>query len=131
MWRELDLPLSTTLATLHDIIQVVMRWQDYPEFVVGEKIYGVPDPDEVFDERKVYKEKGIRLGTLMERRVRAFLYVYDFGDNWRHRTTMDEARQGDPRVEYPRFVVALAGRRRRRWWDFRVRRSLKPCRIRA
>ena len=29
VWRELDLPLSTTLATLHDLIQVAMRWQSY------------------------------------------------------------------------------------------------------
>ena len=29
VWRELDVPLSTTLAMMHDIIQVVMRWWDY------------------------------------------------------------------------------------------------------
>jgi hypothetical protein len=106
VWRELDLPLSTTLASLHDIIQVVMRWQDYHlhEFVVGDKIYGVPDLDDVFDERKVYKEKSIRLGTLMDRGVREFLYLYDFGDNWQHRIMMGEPRQGEPGVEYPRFV---------------------------
>jgi hypothetical protein len=111
VWRELDLPLSTTLATLHDIIQLVMRWQGYHlhEFVVGEKFYGVPDPDDVYDERTVYKEKSIRIGALMERGVREFLYLYDFGDNWRHRITMNEARLGDPGVEYPCFV---AGARR-------------------
>ncbi len=106
VWRELDLPLSTTLATLHDIIQVVMRWQDYHlhEFIVGDRVYGVPDPDDVFDERRVYKERSIRLGTLIERGFSDFLYVYDFGDYWRHRITMHAARQGDPGVEYPRFV---------------------------
>ena len=106
VWRELDLPLSTTLASLHDIIQVVMRWQDYHlhEFVVGDKIYGVPDLDDVFDERKVYKEKSIRLGTLMDRGIREFLYLYDFGDNWQHRIIIDEPRQGELGVEYPRFV---------------------------
>lgn len=106
VWRELDLPLSTTLATLHDIIQVVMRWQDYHlhEFIVGDRVYGVPDPDDIFDERRVYQEKNIRLGTLMERGVSDFLYVYDFGDYWRHRITMHAAQQGDPDIEYPRFI---------------------------
>ncbi|MBL4557663.1 MAG: plasmid pRiA4b ORF-3 family protein [Rhodobacteraceae bacterium] len=86
VWRDLDLPLSTTLAALHDLIQVVMRWQDYHlhEFEVGEKVYGVPDPEDAFEDRKVYQEKSIRLGNLIERGVREFLYVYDFGDNWRH-----------------------------------------------
>jgi hypothetical protein len=112
VWRELDLPLSTTLATLHDLIQVVMRWQDYHlhEFVVGEKIYGVPDhEDDVILERKVYQSRSIRLGTLIDRGVREFLYVYDFGDNWRHRILIADIRQGEPDSEYPRFV---AGERR-------------------
>jgi hypothetical protein len=111
VWRELELPLSITLATLHDIIQVVMRWQDYHlhEFVVGEKVYGVPDPEDEFFERKVYQSKSIRLGTLIDRGVREFLYVYDFGDNWQHRLTIGDIRQGDPEVEYPLFV---AGERR-------------------
>lgn len=111
VWRELDLPLSTTLATLHDIIQVVRRWQDYHlhEFLVGDKIYGEPDPDDDLYERKVYKEKGMRLATLIERDLRDFLYVYDFGDNWRHRITIGDVRQGEPGAEYPRFV---AGARR-------------------
>jgi hypothetical protein len=111
VWRDLDLPLSTTLATLHDLIQVVMRWQDYHlhEFEVGEKVYGVPDPEDAFEDRKVYQEKSIRLGNLIERGVREFLYVYDFGDNWRHRISVQDLRQGDAAVEYPRFV---AGARR-------------------
>ena len=108
VWRELDVPLSTTLATLHDLIQVVMRWRDshLHEFEVGEKIYGVPDPEDAFDDRKVYQAKSIRLGTLIDRGVREFLYLYDFGDNWRHRIMVLEVRQGDPGNEYPRFVAA-------------------------
>lgn len=111
VWRELDVPLSTTLATLHDLIQVVMRWQDYHlhEFMVGEKVYGVPDPEDAFDDRKVYHEKNIRLGTVIERGVRRFLYVYDFGDNWQHRISVEDLRQGAADIEYPYFV---AGARR-------------------
>lgn len=112
VWRELDLPLSTTLASLHDIIQVVMRWQDYHlhEFEVGDKIYGVPDLDDVFDERKVYKEKSIRLGTLMERGVRDFLYLYDFGDNWQQRIMMGEPRQATRALNTPASSMVRAAR---------------------
>jgi hypothetical protein len=111
VWRELDLPLSTTLATLHDIIQVTMRWLDYHlhEFVVGEKVYGVPSPEDAIYERKVYQSRSIWLGTLINRGIREFLYVYDFGDNWQHRITVQEVRQGDADTEYPTFV---AGARR-------------------
>jgi len=111
VWRELDLPLSTTLAALHDIIQIVMGWWDYHlyEFVIGDRVYGVPSPDDEIYERKVYQARALRLGTVLERGVRTFLYVYDFGDNWQHRITVGEVRQGDADVEYPRFI---AGARR-------------------
>ncbi|MEI4234482.1 plasmid pRiA4b ORF-3 family protein [Roseovarius sp. D22-M7] len=111
VWRELDVPLSTTLAAMHDIIQVVMDWWDYHlyEFEIAGRIYGVPSSDDEIYERKVYQARALRLGTVLERGVRAFLYVYDFGDNWRHRITVGEVRQGDAGVEYPRFI---AGARR-------------------
>lgn len=111
VWRELDVPLSTTLAMMHDIIQVVMRWWDYHlyEFEVGDRIYGVPSSDDVLYERKVYKASGLRLATVLDRGIREFLYVYDFGDNWRHRITVLDVRQGEADVEYPRFI---AGTRR-------------------
>ena len=45
IWRRVDVPLSATLFALHDIIQVAMGWKDVHlfEFVVGDKIYGVPE----------------------------------------------------------------------------------------
>lgn len=106
VWRELDVPLSTTLAMMHDIIQVVMGWWDYHlyEFEIEDKFYGVPSTDDALNERKVYKSSALRLATVLERGVQDFLYVYDFGDNWRHRITVLDVRQGDADVDYPRFI---------------------------
>lgn len=106
IWREVDVPLSTRLAALHDIIQVAMRWQDchLHEFVVGNRVYANPDPDDPFARRKIYKDKSVWLGTLIDRGIREFLYVYDFGDNWQHRIILGEVRQGDPDTDYPAFV---------------------------
>jgi hypothetical protein len=106
VWRELDVPLSTTLAMMHDIIQVVMGWWDdhLYEFEIEDKFYGVPSSDDALYERKVYKSSALRLATVLERGVQDFLYVYDFGDNWRHRITVLDVRQGDADVDYPRFI---------------------------
>jgi hypothetical protein len=106
VWRELDVPLSTTLAAMHDIIQVVMGWWDYHlyEFEIGDRNYGVPSSDDVLYDRTVYKASALRLATVLERGIRDFLYIYDFGDNWRHRISIAEVRQGDADIEYPRFV---------------------------
>ena len=106
IWRRVDVPLSSTLAALHDIIQVSFHWQDYHlyEFVVGERVYGVPSDEDEFYDRKVYKAAAIRLKTLVERGVDRFLYVYDFGDDWRHDVIVEEVRDGGEDTEYPAFV---------------------------
>ncbi len=106
VWRSVDVPLSSTLMALHDIIQVTMRWQDAHmfEFIVGDQVYGEPYPRDSAWDRKVFQAKSIRLKSLVERGVDRFLYLYDFGDNWRHHIILDGVRQGDADTDYPAFV---------------------------
>jgi hypothetical protein len=106
IWRRVDVPLSATLFALHDIIQVTMGWKDAHlfEFVVGDKVYGEPHPDDVMYERKVYQAKSIRLQALVARGVERFVYAYDFGDDWRHDVIIEDLGQGAPDVDYPAFV---------------------------
>ena len=106
LWRRVDVPLSSTLLALHDIIQAVVGWTDSHlfEFVIGERVYGEPMPDDVFWDRHVYKAAGIRLKTLIDRGVERFLYVYDFGDDWRHDIFIESVGDGEADVDYPAFV---------------------------
>ena len=106
IWHRVDVPLSSTLAELHDIIQVAFCWTDshLHEFLVGGRVYGVPSPGDAYYERKVYNAADIRLKTLVDRGVDRFLYVYDFGDNWRHDVTVEEVRSGETDTKYPCFV---------------------------
>jgi hypothetical protein len=85
VWRSVGVPLSSSLMALHDIIQVTMRWQDAHmfEFIVGDQVYGEPNPRDSAWDRKVFQAKSIRLKSLIDRGVDRFVYVYDFGDNWR------------------------------------------------
>ena len=97
IWRRVDVPLSSTLEALHHVIQASFRWQDYHwyEFAVGDRIYGVPTDDDILSDRKTCKASALRLQTLVERGVDRFLYVYDFGDDWRHDVIVEELRDGD------------------------------------
>ncbi|KIL96922.1 TnpR protein [Paramagnetospirillum magnetotacticum MS-1] len=106
IWRRVDVPLSTSLMGLHDIIQVAMGWQDEHlfDFRVGDKIYSEPYPDDDMYERKTYNAKSIRLKTLVERGVGQFLYTYDFGDNWQHDIVIEGVRDGEAEIDYPVFV---------------------------
>ena len=103
VWRRVDVPLSCTLAALHDVIQIAMGWSDshLHEFLIGDRSYGVPDPDDAFE---VYKTSSIRLKTVIERGIDRFLYVYDFGVDWRHDVIVEEVREGQADSDYPAFV---------------------------
>lgn len=106
IWRRVDVPLSSTLMALHDVIQLAMGWQESHlfEFNIGGKVYGAPHPDDETYERKIYQAKSLRLLTLTERGGDRFLYIYDLGDNWQHDVTIEAVREGEPDVDYPVFV---------------------------
>ncbi|MDE0049646.1 MAG: plasmid pRiA4b ORF-3 family protein [Rhodospirillales bacterium] len=102
--RRVDVPLAATLEALHDVIQIAMGWTDshLHEFRVGGRIYGIPDPEFDFGDRRVYRESSVRLEDLVGRGVERFLYVYDFGDCWEHDVIVEEVRKGE--AEYPALV---------------------------
>ena len=105
IWRRVDVPLDLNLKGLHDVIQAAMGWQDYHlfEFAIGDKAYGVPDPDWDFG-RKVLQAKLAKLETFIAQGVREIAYVYDMGDDWRHTITIEAIEAADPSQKYPRFV---------------------------
>lgn len=117
IWRRVEVPITTSLKGLHDVIQAVMLFQDYHlfEFNAGGKRYAVPDPEWDFG-RETYAARNVRIGALVVRGITTFNYTYDFGDDWRHSITVEAVTDADPAVEYPRFVDGdrrAAGRCRR------------------
>ena len=106
VWRRVDVPLSSTLAALHEIIQVTMGWHDAHlfEFRIGDRIYGGPDSDEEMYDRRVYQARSTRLQSLVARGVGRFLYIYDFGDSWQHDIVIEEVRNGEADIDYPVFI---------------------------
>ena len=82
--RVLDVPVSTTLPELHDLLQAAMGWTDshLHQFVMGDTRYSTlyPSSDFDFEDSVELDETDIRLRDLPER----FAYIYDFGDGWQH-----------------------------------------------
>jgi hypothetical protein len=106
IWRRLRLPGSTTLAQLHQVIQVAFGWEDahLHAFEVGGRRYSRPDFelwDEAADERKA------RLRDLAARPGTRLRYTYDFGDSWEHDVLVEDILPSDG-VPH---AVCLAGRR--------------------
>ncbi|MDA8241843.1 MAG: plasmid pRiA4b ORF-3 family protein [Nitrospiraceae bacterium] len=104
IWRRFVVPADITLDRLHDVIQIVMGWQDYHlhQFAIGDKRY-TEDPESPEDG----KDDGrYRLGNLLKRKGMSFEYVYDFGDDWVHQVTLEEINHAlGPREEAVRLLA--------------------------
>lgn len=102
-WRRVLVPASATLGTLHDIIQVVMDWDEdhLHMFTVGHQHYGDPFFDAESD------EDATTLADLLTSARSTIRYVYDLGDNWRHDITLEKTLDRDPDTTYP---VCVDGR---------------------
>ena len=109
--RSIDMPLSTTLEALHEPIEMAMGWtfSHLWEFDIDGRCFGDPSFREFDDEPPVYKAKGLRLGAAIARGMDRFVYVYDYGDNWRHDVIVEDVRDGG-KTMYRR--VSITGKRR-------------------
>ncbi|MET3889072.1 hypothetical protein ABIE41_000148 [Bosea sp. OAE506] len=107
IWRRVEVPLTTSLRGLHEVIQAVMLFENYHLFDFTIEIdgqsrrYGIPDPDGWI---KLSDAKNTKLGPLTNRGLKRFAYTYDFGDNWEHTLTIEATGDADPGLDYPRFV---------------------------
>lgn len=114
IWRRFLVRDTTTLYRLHDILQIVMGWQDYHlhMFTVDGQIYGDPEDDE-YGDLGTKNETRFKLYQVLGREGSRFRYEYDFGDSWEHELIVEKILPADPstssgRMRYP---LCVAGKR--------------------
>src|ERR1700760_2979521 len=88
IWRRLIVPCSFHLGQLHRVLQAAFGWWDYHlhEFRIGGLSYRdaeVCEP-EFEDDARSFDESEVRLFDFDRSEDLSFLYVYDFGDDWKH-----------------------------------------------
>ena len=104
IWRRILVPASIKLPKLHVTLLWTMGWAGghLHEFVIGHDHYGVPDPD--FDTPPlIQREDRIMLGAAIGAR-KAFTYLYDYGDGWEHRVTVEKILPPDPGLKSPQCL---------------------------
>ena len=107
VWRRVLVPDNVTLAKLHGILQWVMGWSNnhLHEYEIARQRYGVPD-DEFPADEPVNDERRVRLRPLIDKGLRRFTYLYDFGDGWEHTVTIEDVLLPKPGTH---LVVCTAG----------------------
>ena len=88
VWRRFLVPMTIDLPLLHVTLLFGMGWQGghIHEFVIGHDHYGPTDMvelDHIIDEQNVTLRDA--LGA-----KKTFTYVYDYGDDWRHKVKVEK-----------------------------------------
>lgn len=110
IWRRIQVPGSYTFWELHSAIQDAMGWLDshLHAFVVKapntgiEEWIGLPDPESLQPTKAGWDEKVLKF--LVEPGNSAD-YLYDFGDGWEHKVTLQKVLPRDREATYPRCVA--------------------------
>ncbi len=104
IWRRVLVDGASTLDDVHEVIQAAFGWWNYHlhEFRIDGVDYGVPDPDEdwgppITDESTVRVDSVAKNGSKFE-------YVYDFGDDWRHKIVVEKVTPADGTPAVPACV---------------------------
>jgi hypothetical protein len=110
IWRRMQVPSSIRLCCLHSTLQVVMGWTDshLHQFEKDGKCWGVQEHDE-FGELELIDENQTQLGNALKAEGDALIYVYDFGDNWRHEVILEKVIPVNNVVKTP---ICFGGERR-------------------
>ena len=95
IWRRVRVPGAMTLRELHGVLQTVMGWQDchLHGFRVGDVLVGVTDQPEIDVPEGMEDERAWTVSQAVATGVPEFAYLYDFGDDWRHRIVIEPAAQ--------------------------------------
>jgi hypothetical protein len=107
VWRRVLVPQTITLLKLHLVIQAAFGWghSHLHEFIAGDgERYGTADP--MYDAPDSINSENVRLTTVL--RTSTLSYVYDFGDYWDHRITIEKTHPADPLMTLP-FLIGGAG----------------------
>lgn len=91
IWREFQFHPDVTFHQLHNIIQVVMGWENYHlyEFHINETVIGLPDPTfAYFEEREFLSARREVVRKHVDEENAVFSYAYDFSDGWEHTVTL-------------------------------------------
>jgi len=107
-WRRFAVQADIGLAKLHDVIQIVMGWENYHlhQFITKDRRSYLPASDEFDLNPDEADESKFRLCDLLKRARARMFYEYDFGDGWAHELVLEKIVPPEQGVRYP---VCLAG----------------------
>ncbi len=103
VWRKFLIDENVSFHKLHEVIQVVMGWENYHlyQFVYNKTFIGLPDADtDLIDSRKLL------LSQVFEKKKQKIGYEYDFGDSWEHTVLLEKFVEP---IDFQKYPVCIGG----------------------
>ncbi len=112
--RRIEVPVSTTLDTLHEIIQAIMPWDNSHMHAFYLRMFEEPrwapplpfDDDLDFGIETRDSTQTTIAEVLAEPNFKVLRYNYDFGDDWRHTIKAERRFTAELWDEHPRLIDA-------------------------
>ncbi|WP_218512039.1 plasmid pRiA4b ORF-3 family protein [Variovorax sp. dw_308] len=106
VWRRFLVPVTIELQRLHVVLLLATGWDGghIHEFVFGHDNYAALEPGSDLPDG-VEDEEGVTLGDALGAR-KTFLYIYDYGDNWRHKVKVEKVVSLDAEID---LAVCIGG----------------------
>jgi Plasmid pRiA4b ORF-3-like protein len=103
VWRRLELPSAITLDRLHDVMQWAFDWEGFHQhaFETAYGEFGSPSQRGPWPSGQG-DESAVALAQVAGEEGAEIVYVYDFGDDWRHDIVVEKILPAAPGVAYPR-----------------------------
>jgi hypothetical protein len=111
IWRRILIPSDMLLSNLHEVLQIVMGWQDnhLHQFIQNKLFYGPEWEDEEvtwgWQSSKVEYSR-VKISDLLQSSKSKLDYEYDFGDSWIHHLTLEKI---IPWSELQKLPICLEG----------------------
>lgn len=104
VWRRLLVPLTINLSRLHVMLLWATGWDGghVHEFIFGRDHYGATEPGREFPDDLIPEEDVMLSEALGTRKT--FEYLYDFGDSWWHKITVEQIVELDSPIEYAQCI---------------------------
>ena len=99
IWRRLVVPRTITLEQFDEIVKDTMGWAGYhlSMFEVGNKQYKEYDEDDDFWDEDCLDYSKYRLCDVLHIANKSINYIYDFGDYWEHKITLEDDHYQPPK----------------------------------
>ncbi|MDR2009248.1 MAG: plasmid pRiA4b ORF-3 family protein [Bacteroidales bacterium] len=93
VWRRVLVPETFSFHKFHEAIQAAFGWSDYHLYQFSPQGYGSEPRISLLSEDyldSVVDAMGVQLKDIFTKKGQTYVYIYDFGDDWRHKITLEE-----------------------------------------